>query len=318
MRILSTILALSIAALSTNALAWNDRGHMMVAAVAWDNMEFETRARASALIRDHNPHYERLIADAKPWNRDKIAFMRAATWPDMLRGMSNYVDDGINPENSTKAPEPNRNTGYDDLYKHRYWHFVDLPFSTDGSKKEDPKKPNALTRIILHRDTLASSTANDDLKSYDLVWLLHLVGDVHQPLHGAQRFSALSQNGDAGGNSVILCEAKACTDHNTTSLHSFWDNSAGKTDNVFAAIKAAGELDEPSSEAAAIDDPEIWIKESFEFAKADVYRAPILETNGPFPIGANSNYKARARDLANERIALAGVRLANLLDGFLK
>jgi hypothetical protein len=66
---------------------------------------------------------------------------------------------------------------------HRYWHFVDLPFSRDGTALQQTKKPNALTQIIVFQDTIASATADDDVKSYDMVWLLHLVGDVHQPLH---------------------------------------------------------------------------------------------------------------------------------------
>ena len=42
--------------------------------------------------------------------------------------------------------------------------------------------------------------ADDDVKSYDMVWLLHLVGDVHQPLHATSRFSAASPQGDCIGS----------------------------------------------------------------------------------------------------------------------
>ena len=48
------------------------------------------------------------------------------------------------------------------------------------------------TQIVAFRKTLGDSGASDELKSYDLVWLLHLVGDVHQPLHATTRFNQRS------------------------------------------------------------------------------------------------------------------------------
>ena len=59
-----------------------------------------------------------------------------------------------------------------------------------------------------------------------------------------------------------------------------------------------------------------WIKESFDDAKTSVYVTPIGAGDGPFTTTAA--YRAAARKLAKERIALAGVRLANLLNDELK
>ncbi|MGR6783121.1 S1/P1 nuclease, partial [Aeromonas veronii] len=78
------------------------------------------------------------------------------------------------------------------------------------------------------------SDANDDTKSYDLVWLVHIVGDVHQPLHSAGRVSASDTEGDAGGNKVKLF----CERGGPDNLHSFWDGLPGterKPDNVPSA-----------------------------------------------------------------------------------
>jgi len=73
--------------------------------------------------------------------------------------------------------------------RHKYWHFVDKPFSKDGTTHfPELPIPNAQTQIDAFRAVLASN-ADDALKSYDLVWLLHLVGDVHQPLHASSRVS---------------------------------------------------------------------------------------------------------------------------------
>ncbi len=318
MRIVRMIAALAMIVASSSAWSWNDRGHMLVAAVAWNNMEPETRARASELIK-LNPHFDILSEGTKKSNRDQVAFIRAATWPDLIKqfgkkpqdaGPDDYIDHGNDPKGS---PDPNRNIGYEDKFLHKYWHFVDLPFSVDGSRLAQPAKPNALTRIVLHRDTIASTEADDDVKSYDLVWLLHIIGDVHQPLHATSRFTA--NEPDAGGNLVNVCDG-ACSSRTKKSLHSIWDGSAGKNSDVFAVIKAAGNLEDAPAKDAEIDDPEKWINESFEIAKKSVYRKPVLAGSGPFVI--TPSYKAKASDIAEERIALAGVRLANMLDAFLK
>jgi hypothetical protein len=60
---------------------------------------------------------------------------------------------------------------------HKYWHFIDTPFTIDGTALPAIPTPNAQERIALFRTVLASTSA-DPLKSYDLTWLLHLVGDA--------------------------------------------------------------------------------------------------------------------------------------------
>ena len=217
------------------------------------------------------------------------------------------MNDGEDPG---AAPQPNQNIGYDDLFQHRYWHYIDLPFSRDGTPLIQPAKPNALTQIEKFRDALASE-ADDDVKSYDMVWLLHVVGDVHQPLHATSRFSAASPQGDRGGNDVTLCEPPC-----RNKLHSFWDGAAGSSSSPTAAIRAAGELDEAPSAAAAITNVSTWIEESFALAKRSVYRSPIGAGNGPFEI--TGPYRAKSRTIAEEQIALAGARLGKLLNDFLR
>jgi S1/P1 Nuclease len=56
------------------------------------------------------------------------------------------------------------------------------------------------------------------VKSYDLVWLIHLVGDAHHPLHATSRFTA-ADPGDNGGNAETVTPANAANE----SLHAFWD-----------------------------------------------------------------------------------------------
>jgi hypothetical protein len=147
---------------------------------------------------------------------------------------------------------------------------------------------------------------------------LHLVGDVHQPLHATSRFTMALGGTDNGGNGVkIDCPAHVrCL--SATELHAFWDellgpNSAKPKD----VLNAAAQLPHADPSAASISDEKAWILESFQIAKSDVYKSPILgEPKGPSDI--TQPYEDSARTIAHQRIALAGARLANLLNAAFK
>lgn len=304
------LFALMLTFAGTSAVAWNDRGHMMVAAIAWEALELPVQERVSELLR-LSPMYSRWVENVSPANRDKIAFVRAATWPDVIKySSSGYHYDGATPDQSDGA---NRNEGYSDLYQHRYWHYKDLPFSQDGTPLAQPPSPNAHTQIELFRNTLASN-ASDDIKSYDLVWLIHLVGDVHQPLHATQRFSQATPKGDKGGNDVRVCEAP-CGSQNSFSLHSFWDGAAGPNASPWVAIASADALPEADAVEAADSTVGNWFEESFKIAKSVVYGPPIGPGTGPFEI--TNTYRKDARKIAERRIALAGARLGKLINDYL-
>jgi hypothetical protein len=248
--------------------------------------------------------------------RKRMIFMLAATWPDAIKRDSNYHNDGDQGGDRPTGPEAGRNTGYDDFNRHKYWHFVDQPFSQDGSDANSFQVPvpDAQTQIAVFRQVLQSTDAGDGLKSYDLVWLLHLVGDVHQPLHCATRISANHPQGDAGGNGVVLCavKASACTGK----LHAFWDDILGTNNTVAAADKFAGRLKAPSVAAGDLANANAWIADSFSLAQSNAYIDPVGAGDGPFQ--ATNAYTKNARSLARRQTALAGARLAGLLKADLK
>jgi hypothetical protein len=99
--------------------------------------------------------------------------VRAAVWADDIKTPAlGHTEKGDKPT----SPQ----AGYYDNLMHKYWHFKDIGFSTDGTPLEDADPVNALTQIKLLKAGLApSSGLPDDVRSYDLVWLLHLVGDAH-------------------------------------------------------------------------------------------------------------------------------------------
>jgi len=304
-------LAFALAALllaPATAGAWHAAGHMMTAAVAWDQMTPAARKRAIELLK-LNPDYDSWIKDVADPDKDKTAFVKASTWPDVIKGRKpEYTDDGEEPTDPNAAA----NNGYSDKLMHKYWHYIDLPFSPDGTKLIQPKNPNAETQIKTFRATIASAGASDDVKSYDVTWLIHLVGDVHQPLHGTSRFTKAFKKGDEGGNEVKI----SCQPNCGNNLHSFWDGLMDANEEPGAAIAAAAKLKKSTGAAAANADPRAWINESFAIAKASVYRAPIGTAKKIFTI--TPAYKKAAMKIGADRIALGGARLARLFNAAFK
>jgi hypothetical protein len=254
-----------------------------------------------------------LPADESKDEKDLMIFMIASTWADQIKGDPTYTADGSHNGNRPEgSPDSTRNTGYDDKLMHKYWHFIDKPFSADHTSLPAIPTPNAQTQIAAFRQVLASDSS-DQLKSSDLSWLLHLVGDVHEPLHSATRVTSAQPAGDDNGGleDVRTCEACALE-----TLHAFWDDLPGMGEDPRAVIHYAKALPPADTAAARNLDVATWVAESFQDAQQDVYVGPIQAGVGPFTITAD--YQARAKKLADQRIALAGARLANVLNAELK
>jgi hypothetical protein len=309
-----TAITLCLVLFSATSQAWFGFGHMAVAYVAYQKLTPEKKVRVAQLLKK-NPYYktkwQALIPAGTPADqRDLMLFMIAATWPDQIKGDSSYVNDGT--DGGNRPPVGSlawQNIGYSDLNRHKYWHFIDTPFTQDGTAPLTAiPSPNAETEIAIFRQTLGSSRT-DKLKSYDLVWLLHLVGDVHQPLHSTTRVSATDLQGDNGGNNVKLADP-------SKELHAFWDGLPGDSSKVADAIAYGQTLAAADPILAQKTDASDWIKESYDLAQTVVYSDPIGTTDGPFTI--TPEYKTKAQKIANERVALAGQRLANLINNELK
>src|SRR5215469_8199753 len=316
MKIASAIALAGLALASSPACAWDSFGHMEVAAVAWGKLTPAARARATELLK-LNPEYASWISHTPAQNRDQIAFVTAATWPDFIKHAQGYHSDGTdNGDRPPPGPEASQNIGYKDHFMHKYWHFIDEPFSPDGTPLHNPDTPNAQTQIAAFRAKLSgpgASSEDMDIKSYDLVWLVHLVGDVHQPLHATSRFTRGLPNGDEGGNDVKVHCGSGC---GAVELHGFWDDVLGTSAHPQDAIDAAKQLPEPDARLASIADESVWIDERFEAAKAHAYVQPI--GGGAGSVTLTDNYKSSALNLAEQRVALAGARLADLLNAALK
>ena len=272
-------IALSVALCAGPALAWWDEGHFRVAAMAYEQLTPAARAEANRLIR-LNPKYQEWVAavptppDGSAKDVDRYAFIRAAVWADDIKEMKEYRDASNAAKDSATHPKAGQNIGYDDLLIHAYWHYKDIPFSTDGTPLGEADPVNAVTQIKAFSAALPKAAGHpENVRSFDLVWLLHIVGDVHQPLHATARFtkelrlkyqlSASSDLGDRGGNDVMVSPATG----ETMALHAYWDGMFGRYSTVYGAIfdsfvvkkvsgaeKNISKLLPPPAEKAAVSD----------------------------------------------------------------
>ena len=314
---LRSVLAVSICLflIMPDAFGWNSIGHMASAEVAYKLLTTKQQTRVIALLK-LNPDYKLWLsyipAKTSVANRDMYIFMMAATWPDEIKeSNSGYKKDG---DIAPNTPEATSNAGYTDKTMHEYWHFVDVPFSMDGTSPLPPTPSvNAQTQIAALRKDIASDEA-DAVKSFDLAWLMHLVGDVHQPLHCSTRITAGKPSGDEGGNLVVLTGSP-------DELHAYWDDllGDGSTKNFSTAVAAAKLLGTPDAAAAADLNEADWVQESFRLAQSNVYvDPPIGPALGPYTASSSATYKSNSLELAQKQIALAGARLAGVINAELK
>jgi hypothetical protein len=334
-RIFAVVLVLSCAL--TQANAWGTRGHELVAYLAYIHLDPAVQKQVDALIQLNPCHQEwnKAVSTLPAAQQSAGLFMLAASWPDKIKlaapvakvpydcqpglvfskadgaaGATGHFSADIAPD----VPEAGRNIGYTDDRRHQYWHFIDMPYAADATPTQPAGKVNVLTQVQLLSAALATHE-DASLASYDLVWLEHMTGDIHQPLHNTQRFSAAYPNGDAGANLVKICAGAApCRDE----LHAYWDGLPGSDGALSAIMKQGDSFDPkqpPTVDQLDIDHPENWAAGAFEIAKADAYVAPFVPTAKVVdPSAIPASYHARAIADMQQQIVLAGYRLSAMLN----
>ncbi len=294
---------------------WNAVGHRAVAGHAYDQLTKQARQRVDELIRKH-PDYKLLVAGATGSEKDKAryAFMSAAVWPDTIKGDPRFYDEA----RSDAKPTPTL-PGFPDMKQRRNWHYINKPFSQDGTPLLEPPVPNALTQLHWIIERIANKTtgtASLEDPVYLLPWLLHVGGDEFQPLHCVARFrkGQLDRDGkpmgDLGGNSVILMGGQ--------NLHAYWDDSLGSTASPTYVEGVIKQLRKQDHEKKPVLEPSVWVDEGLAIAKRDVYSFDPEAGTKENPVKLDENYAIRARKIALQRAALGGQRLAALLNEKLK
>lgn len=322
LRCLCRLFLLLSVGLAPVAQAWDATGHRLSAYVAWAVLPLETRDTLVELIKYH-PRYQEDFVDAMPAavmladDEEQARWLigQAAVWPDMARGFSG--------EDLKK-------------YNHPVWHYIDgawvrdigiqgnvyagtdtLPSIYDESTDNITDARDA-TNVVLALEfnlgVLDSRLSTAAEKSVALCWVLHLVGDIHQPLHtGSLISTTLFPTGDRGGNGIPTLGG---------TLHSTWDDALRGTPfddtlqrMTMTALQADMTLVNVISTA--------WLDESRrllqEFVytddmKATVMRSERLNTKMP-SITLEDAYTRAMLNTAEDRVTDAGIRLAVILKG---
>jgi hypothetical protein len=288
------------------APAWNLVTHRVIAAMAYDQLKPATRARVDALIQLH-PDYFRFVkeAPAEAAARARAAFIESAVWADQIRNDPRFYDD----TRSGAEPTPLL-PGFPGMQRHTSWHYIDLPFSQDGTPLEPALLPNIVTELERLMGALVrpgDGTAGDQVqRAYDLVWLIHLAGDVHAPLHCASRFSAQYPHGDQGGNLVFVRAGNAAAG---ITLHKFWDDAVGTDTSPEWVGRTAREIRAAHSDSPAASYPEFSpegaSQDSANIAKSEIYRIGPENGSPGHPLPLPAGYAANARKLAEAQVAKA-------------
>ena len=302
---LTAILPLCAATLMTSpAYAWSDAGHMIVAQIAYDKIAAED-PRAKIEI-------ERLLAmqvapvlSTAASNDSVNEFISASHWADDIKHIPGYTD---------TADE----------------HYIDYPFSTDGTQLPInlPKAVNIVTALTKYVRILQSPLASDSNKAVALRFVIHLVGDIHQPLHCVTRVSSKYPRGDLGGNKMMLSQNPSLTVNQTATtitLHSFWDGGLGSLPHKaphsgthfappqFQISQAAADISasyraDPQWKNNSPFDYTGWSHESQHIATSFVYQG-LVDAQEP-----DENYVSKGTQIARSQLFKAGYRLAALLE----
>ena len=301
--------------LAVPAHAWNNKGHMTVAYIAYMNLDPAVRKKVDRLLESH-PDFQRLTEFAGSPNGQNyrlIIFMNAATWPDSIRKDPRFYDE----TDSESSPTP-KIDGFPSMKRFTRWHYIDFPFTPDHSPLTDPSPVNALKLLSASRWAINNPSVPVAAQAYFLSWLLHVAGDVHQPLHCTSRFTnelspPENPDGDRGGNGFKITDFPVPEGNFTVdNLHSFWDNVLGVKRDLPAISALAAQIMAHHPKPSVIStDERRWTNESFGFARTRVYTINQHTTIPPA-------YFSKAEKLAQQRVALAGYRIAEVLNKKLK
>ena len=299
---------LLIGGFASGVSAWDDTGHKLSAYIAWQRMTPPARAAVVKILLSAPENSDLSVFYLQDSRSEAIKqrelFMIAATWADIVR--------------DRKFPVRFKE------YHRGNWHYTDtfwketngkaelLPNSEDGGK--------AVEKLAEFDKTLRDASVSDADKAIALAWILHLGGDIHQPLHASARITDLEPKGDQGGNTFLLTPKDTPKDK-SENLHWFWDSIVGRniprqndacdTDYLppigdammkkfpFAKMQsrlALGNFDE-------------WRTESWKLATTEVFSPDLKRFETP-----SEKYKKKAFGVAEEQITLAGYRLGEMLN----
>ncbi|HEY1483025.1 MAG TPA: S1/P1 nuclease [Candidatus Acidoferrum sp.] len=294
---------------SSAVRAWGCKGHQTVALIAEKHLSPEARQLIEKLLNENpvDPQLKRYCGNA---SRDILADV--STWPDDVRN--------------------DRKNGP--------WHYIDIPRGVARGKSIDEYcgAEGCVTRAIVEQVAIFKDKTADPHKRADAVrYIVHFVGDLHMPLHA-------TTNDDEGGNCVPVRYFRRRPHERghsySPNLHSLWDTAIVERDmegaeppeySEYLEQIFSGDLERWQKAGIHLDD---WAWESHNVAESYVYGelVPAMAVEPPVPVHsctddnnigermlqmhfyAGQNYQEIAGPVVEERLALAGVRLAMILN----
>ena len=252
---------------SLPAFAWSNEGHRLTALVAQDHLTPVAAQNVQAILGK-----------------------------DSMADVASWADDYKNDHRST-AP----------------WHFTDIPGQQEryDRMRDCPAPPGdanaairdcSIDRIVYFENQLRSSTLSQDEKLFDLKMLIHLMGDLHQPLHNISEAK--------GGNNIKVVEFGATNCNGwPCNLHATWDDGLIQHRNLsekkYLALLESEIKDQHLEQEATVGNLVHWANQAHAYAQ-DAW----------VPNGAtlNKQYYEKNIVVVDSQLALGGLRLANALN----
>ncbi len=272
------------------AAAWGDEGHEIIGHLAAHYLSPAARRAVDALLAE----------DATGLTPSR-SLAAETTWADRYR-------------DSDRGGDARRYRGT------REWHYVDIeiaapdldaachghaPLPAGVPASQGPADACIVDKVDQFRAELADPRTEPEERLRALQFLLHLVGDLHQPLHAAD-------HDDRGGNAVRV----HAPDGRSGNLHHAWDTVFVRmlgTDPAAIADQLAAELPADAARRYAEGSPREWALESFAVARTHVY-APLPAATDRDLLELDPTYASTACATVREQLQRAGVRLARVLN----
>ena len=283
-RFLSLAAALTALLLATPAQAYWEYGHQTIAQIAMANVTPKTRARVLALLRQ-----QKLLEtpECKAATVDD-----AAIWADCIK--------------SIKGPDGKQKFGYANA-----WHYQDVNICSPFDLQSVCKDGNCVSAQIERDVKLLKDPRTPTARRVEaLVFLIHFVGDLHQPLHAGEK-------GDKGGNDVKADYGGYGPAR--LNLHSIWDGYLAERaiSTGPSLVRRYSPAERARVAAGSVTD---WIRESWAVAKAVTYATALGgDPCAPTPTRVKLDNETIAGLVPAVRLEVerGGLRLAKLLDAAL-
>lgn len=259
------------------AFSWNTLTHKVIANIAYQNLTPSVKEKVDNLVGYFHQQYPEMGT-----------FLDIAYWPDALRSQK--------------------------IETYTHWHYINTAFSKDDTPlKNLIERDNAVWAINSIEPAVKNVHANVNERVRFLAFLVHIVGDLHQPLHTVSYISVVTPDGDKGGNSYFVRYK-----NQRINLHTLWDKGvdAFAGDNSQEHVNALTTLITSTYPKSYFGNrinylkPEDWIQEGLWNAKEYAYTVAMEQV-------ITAQYVELAQRISKQEAALAGYRIAKILNQLL-